>query len=358
MRALSLFTGVGGLDLAAAACGIEVAAMCECDAFCRAVLEKRFAGIPVAQDVKEVEGDEWGAVGAVFGGFPCQDLSLAGANRDGGRKGLEGERSGLWFEMLRIVHRARPAWVLAENVRGATSLALDTVRAGLEDAGYAVRALVIPASALGAPHQRERLFVVGMRRDLHERLECLPDWREKAEQEREGMPRAEPPRLDRWKDTDNAGSLGAGWLEQMMGFPEGWTDLDCDNPQGWAGFPAPMSGGTNWATPVSSDCKRIDGSGFRSTCSDVLQEARLFATPIASDATGSRCKLHRSVREDIWQIRHGEISSEQYPWELPRLERGETKKRKQRIKALGNAVVPQQAYPLFKAIVEIEEALA
>ena len=254
-------------------------------------------------------------------------MSLAGANREGGRKGLEGERSGLWFEMLRIVRRARPAWVLAENVRGATSLALDTVRAGLEDAGYSVRALVIPASALGAPHQRERLFVVGMRRDLHGRLEGLPDWREKTAQERRGMPRHEPPRADRWKDTDNAGSLGAGWIEQMMGFPEGWTDLDCETPRGWAGFPAPIS------------------------------ETRLFATPIASDATGSRCKLHRSVREDIWQIRHREISPEQYPWELPRLERGDTKKRKLRIKVLGNAVVPQQAYPLFKAITEIAEAL-
>ena len=94
MRALSLFTGVGGLDLAAMACGIEVVAMAEKDPFCRAVLAKRFAGIPVAQDVKEVEGGEWGAVDIVFGGFPCQDLSLAGATATREEKGLKASGAG------------------------------------------------------------------------------------------------------------------------------------------------------------------------------------------------------------------------------------------------------------------------
>lgn len=166
-----------------------------------------------------------------------------------------------------------------------------------------------------------------MKKELHSRLENLPDWRDAAAQERKRMPRAEPPCPDRWKDTDYEGSLGAAWLEQMMGFPEGWTDVDCESPRGWAGFPAPIS------------------------------DKVLFATPIASDCKGSRCKLRRSAREDIWQIKHGEISPAQYSWELPRLERGDTKKRKKRIHALGNAVVPQQVYPLFKAITEIEEAL-
>ena len=71
LRALSLFTGVAGLDLAAQAAGIEIAAMCERDPFCRAVLQKRFPRTPIAQDVREVEGDEFGAVDIVFGGFPC-----------------------------------------------------------------------------------------------------------------------------------------------------------------------------------------------------------------------------------------------------------------------------------------------
>ena len=82
------------------------------------------------------------------------------------RAGLDGDRSGLWFEMLRVVGEVGPRWVLAENVRGAVSLALDEVCAGLESAGYEVWPFVLPAAAVGAPHRRERLFVLGGRRDV------------------------------------------------------------------------------------------------------------------------------------------------------------------------------------------------
>ena len=89
--------------------------------------------------------------------------------KQGKQVGLTGARSGLWFEMLRVISEFRPRYVLAENVRGAVNLALDTVY--LVGEGYKVYPYVIPASAVGAPHQRERLFVVGVREDVAERLQ-------------------------------------------------------------------------------------------------------------------------------------------------------------------------------------------
>ena len=156
LKALSLFSGIGGLDLAAEMAGIETVALCEIEPFPVEVLKKRFPDVPIFGDVRKLKrGDIDGTIDIIHGGFPCQDLSQAGK-----QAGLEGARSGLWFEMLRVISEFRPRYVVAENVRGAVNLALDTVQAGMEDEGYKVWAFVLPAAAFGAPHQRERLFVV------------------------------------------------------------------------------------------------------------------------------------------------------------------------------------------------------
>ncbi len=162
MNALSLFTGIGGLDLAAEMAGIKTAAFCEIESYPISILEKRYPGIPIYNDIRQLKGSDFNdRIDVIHGGFPCQDLSIAGK-----QAGLEGERSGLWFEMLRVISELRPRYVVAENVRGAVNLALDTVYSGLVGEGYKVYPYVIPASAVGAPHQRERLFVVGVREDV------------------------------------------------------------------------------------------------------------------------------------------------------------------------------------------------
>lgn len=162
MKVLSLFTGIGGLDLSAMMAGMEISAMCEVDDYAVSVLAKRFPDVPVYRDIRKLNGailkQDGIEVDVIVGGFPCQDLSCAGK-----QAGLEGGRSGLWFEMLRLIGEVKPRWVVAENVRGAVNLALDTCRMGLEEEGYEVRAYVIPASATGAPHKRERVFIVAHR---------------------------------------------------------------------------------------------------------------------------------------------------------------------------------------------------
>jgi DNA (cytosine-5)-methyltransferase 1 len=164
LKVLSLFSGIGGLDLAAEWAGMQTVAFCEIEPYAIQVLERSFPNVPIYKDVRTLTAKQLEADGitvdVVVGGFPCQDLSCAGK-----QAGLEGERSGLWFEMLRIISEVRPRWVVAENVRGAVNIALDTCRMGLEGEGYEVRSYVIPASSAGAPHKRERLFIVAYRNE-------------------------------------------------------------------------------------------------------------------------------------------------------------------------------------------------
>lgn len=338
MRALSLFSGVGGLDIAASWAGIETALFCEIEPYACEILKRRYPDVPIHSDVRTLDGRDW-PVDIVHGGFPCQDLSVAGK-----QAGLSGERSGLWFEMLRVIAGVKPRFVVAENVRGAVNLALDTVCSGLGDEGYQVRPFVLPASAFGAPHQRERLFVVGVRADVADSLNERFQGGERGCSFLEQESPAHEPASERSKGSGslwptphrncsngagahgdgglnlqtvvrlwatpsiagnynrkgcsrkagdglatqagNGGQLNPAWVEILMGYPLGWTDVDCDEPEPWPGWPALMG-------------------------------------------------------------------ADQYPYEPPRTVTG-CRNRAKRLKCLGNSVVPQQAYPIFRAIAEME----
>jgi DNA (cytosine-5)-methyltransferase 1 len=182
---LSLFTGIGGIDLAAEAAGFETIAQVEKDEFCRKVLEKHWPGVPRFDDIRTVTGDTLRSAGIgrptlVSGGFPCQPFSSAGLKR-----GTADDRF-LWPEMFRLVSELRPDWVLAENVAGFVGMALEGCAADLEGVGYTVRAFMVPACAVGAPHRRDRIFVVahaeqGRRAQLRHlgrarRVPQLPAW--------------------------------------------------------------------------------------------------------------------------------------------------------------------------------------
>ena len=180
MKIGSLFSGYGGLDLAVtAATGAEVAWHCEWEDAPSKILERNFPGIPNYRDVSLVDFTKVEQVDILTGGFPCQDLSLAGK-----RRGLkEGTRSGLWSEFARAIETIRPRLVVIENVRGILSAtahgdveqcewcvgdgsgeptlrALGAVVGSLADMGYGVRWCGLRASDTGAPHARFRVFIV------------------------------------------------------------------------------------------------------------------------------------------------------------------------------------------------------
>ena len=161
-RSVSLFAGVGGLDLGVElAFGTRAVAYCEADPFCAAVLAARMADgalgqAPIWSDVRTFDGRALrGKVDLVAGGSPCQDLSFAG-----NQAGLAGDRSGLWFEQLRVVRECEPRFVVWENVGGAIAEALPVVAGGLEDLGFRVAACTLRALDVGAPHRRERVFLL------------------------------------------------------------------------------------------------------------------------------------------------------------------------------------------------------
>lgn len=158
MKSLDLFSGIGGFALGFHWAGIETAAFCEIEDYPVKVLNKNFPGVPVHRDIRELDGKEYKGIDIVTGGFPCQPHSLAGK-----RLASEDSRD-LWGEMFRVICEARPKWIVAENVPGLLSSEsgryFGRVLRDLAQAGYCVQWFCIPASALGAWHKRERIWIV------------------------------------------------------------------------------------------------------------------------------------------------------------------------------------------------------
>lgn len=160
MTHLSLFSGIGGLDLAAEMAGITTVGQCEWADYPTKILEKHWPDVPRWRDIRTLTKESFyektglRTVDIVSGGFPCQPFSVSGY-----RRGKEDDRY-LWPEMLRIIRELRPAWVLGENVPGIVDLALDQVLSDLEDCGYTAQAFIVPACGVDAPHKRERVAIV------------------------------------------------------------------------------------------------------------------------------------------------------------------------------------------------------
>lgn len=155
MRVGSLFAGIGGFDLAAEWCGHSTAWMSEVDPYCVALLRERF---PEARQLGDITTIDWATVepvDIVCGGFPCQDISYAGKGA-----GLEGERSGLWWEFARCVRELGPRYVVVENVRALFTRGFDAVLGTLADLGYDAEWAMYGASDVGAPHRRHRVWIL------------------------------------------------------------------------------------------------------------------------------------------------------------------------------------------------------
>jgi len=257
VRVLDLFSGIGGFSLGLERAGWQTIAFCEIDEHCRAVLRKHWPSVPVLQDVRSAE---FPAADIICGGFPCQDISYAGK-----RTGITGERSGLFWQMLRAVRLVRPRYVIVENVAALSTDGMDRVLGTMADERYDAEWDCISARDLGAPHGRPRMWIAfadtdreqwtpgfdqGVRRrerepqeedaqahpNTHGSRKLQPfglfgyvrrrladgatrafwecDWQTKFEALR-GMDDGVPTRLDRHRDSRSVGRLGNAVLHQI-----------------------------------------------------------------------------------------------------------------------------------------------
>jgi len=183
MNVLDLFSGIGGFSLGLERAGLRTVAFCEIDPYCRRVLRRHWPDVPVYDDVRTLTGakiladadaercgwrkDNQGqasskrngntpsGIDVICGGFPCQDISVAGKGA-----GITGERSGLWSEYARIIGEVRPRYVIVENVAALLHRGLADVLGDLAAIGYDAEWHCIPASAVGAPHRRDRIWII------------------------------------------------------------------------------------------------------------------------------------------------------------------------------------------------------
>lgn len=161
MRFGSLFAGIGGFDLGLERAGMTCAWQVEIDDYATKVLEKHWPEVPRFRDVRECGAYNLEPVELICGGFPCQDISNAGQ-----RIGIDGARSGLWSEYARIVRELRPRVVFVENVSALLVRGIDVVLGDLSSLGYDAEWDCVPAQAVGAPHVRDRVWIVATRRGV------------------------------------------------------------------------------------------------------------------------------------------------------------------------------------------------
>lgn len=259
----SLFSGIGGIDLGLERAGFRIAWQCEIDEYCQKVLAKHWPDVARYGDIRTVGLHNLEAVDVLAGGFPCQDISIAGK-----RAGITGERSGLWKEFYRLICELRPRYVLVENVAALLNGGIDTVLGDLASCGYDAEWQIISAASFGAPHIRERVFIVAYSTSQQDRRLC------------------------------------ESWLQ-----PDAFTG--------------------------SKELAYAGSEGLQGS----RQERKLFDTPPVSPAVFKRGSGTRPARSDWWAV---EPSVGRVAHGIP--------SRVDRLRGLGNAVVPQIAEYIGRCI--------
>lgn len=220
LKVLDLFSGIGGFSLGLERAGFQTIAFCEIEKYPRQVLKKHWPDVPIHKDIRKLDGKKYrGAIDVICGGFPCQPFSVAGK-----QKGKEDNRH-LWPEMLRIIREAKPAWVIGENVAGFIRLALDDVLLDLENEGYTTQPFVIPACAVGGVHRRDRVWIIAYAKQYGSSSAAVGE-------------SAHPSSNNGEKGTNETGKFKGGREPKSSGNLQGtehWPTPDTNSPGWWEG---------------------------------------------------------------------------------------------------------------------------
>ena len=330
LKLLDLFSGIGGFSLGLERTGgFETVAFCEIDKFCQKVLRKHWPHVRQYTDVTKLTAAQLTADGiavdAICGGFPCQDISLAG----GGAGMGEGTRSGLWSEYARLIGELRPRYVIVENVSALLGRGLDRVLGDLAQIGYDAEWHCIPASAVGAPHRRDRVWIVAhsVCRGWGERCVCLKRC--------------------------TGCEIGEGWATQLE------QSSEASIPLAHAAGGRPQrghqssGGGEGKTTRVLAKSTR-DGYGSER---GHVAHADIAGLQIINETRDSRQTASRIIEGGELERAYSESGAKQWRVEpdVGRVANG-VPARVDRLKSLGNAVVPQIPELIGRAILSAEAA--
>jgi len=309
MRHGSLFTGIGGFDLAAEWMGWENVFQVEKDKWCQKLLKQNFPNTDKHLDIFDFDGNGYkGTVDIISGGFPCQPFSIAGK-----RKGNQDDRH-LWPEMLRVIREVQPKYVVGENVRGLLNwnggVVFEQVCADLEGFGYELQSFIIPACATGAPHRRDRLWIVAYNNSF--------------------------------RFNGNSG-------QNEIHSTKGRIYAQCGGEQ-----PATM-GASTYSDGATRRCKE---DSERQNKEGIFSEhKRLSSSGNAANSISERCQEHDFSASEFGKrfgtgIYNAAVPNwEGFPTQSPVCRRDDgLPNRVGRIKGLGNAIVPQVAYNIFQSL--------
>lgn len=369
MKVLDLFSGIGGFSLGLERAGMRTVRFCEIDSYCQKVLAKHWPDVPCHDDITTMQFKE-GEADVICAGFPCQDLSVAGRGA-----GLAGARSGLFRELVRAIRLVRPRYAILENVAALLSRGMGTVLGELAEGGYDAQWDCIPASSVGAPHRRDRVWIVAHASGSQLRDEPGDDGAQESVADADNQGQLQQGRIiaqergwlgDCRADVadaacellDGPGSAGPGWRAKSSDSREDVADAECSE---WRPFDS-SCGRIQWPDGLS---QRQEGPGrLGASGEDVADAIRSGLEGRAADGSDlaeefPAAERGRAVSDSAsqgWRFAQTErTANENRPGPLCQLARSDWWKsesgirrmahgipnRIYRLKALGNAVVPQ-----------------
>jgi len=339
LKILDLFSGIGGFSLGLERTGqFKTVAFCEIDQYCKLLLQKHWKGTKIYDDVKEITQEGFKADGIespdiITGGFPCQPFSVAGK-----QKGTSDNRH-LWPEMFRIIKAFKPRFVIGENVRGIINIqdgvVFETVCTDLESEGYEVQPFIIPAAGVGAPHRRERIWIIASLENSRRTLQQGTELRKENEDEVERKDAHQHQRSGSPSEFDVADTntrLGNGQKKEIQ------TGRNTSNTS------SENVADTNFNREKWNQSEDRNGSRTEQGSEDVANTDRTRLQRLGSEHELRNSKEEKQTRRigwwdvepDVGRVAHG-VSG-----------------RVHRLRALGNSIIPQIAEEIGKAIINME----
>ena len=367
LKLLDLFSGIGGFSLGLESTGFfKTIAFVEKDKFCRQVLQKNFNNIPIEEDIRNVRGERYKA-DIITGGFPCQPFSVAGK-----RKGTDDDRY-LWDETIRVVAECKPRWFIGENVEGIINInngmVLRQVQTDLEEQGFQVQCLVIPASGIGAWHQRKRVWILAHSNSNRNRNEITGSNGEKKEIQGEHRQKDS----STWKfigaDTHDVSNSNTGFSKREDEEIQARGNTIVNGSKDVSNSNSKLSNGCGSSTRNSSTKFKGMECNQSWNWNEVRSKAERCSEQNGDDVPNSNSEgsqghgLSTDMETEQRQIlTEGSIEEQQSWWQtqsricgVPHgISATMDKNRANRIKALGNSIVPQIARQLGLAIMKAE----